>query len=130
LLAEGLKAHPDRLRLAMALARLQLERQAMPDALRTMEAGLPYAQESGEYLAMTAELKARAGQFGPAADLYQSALRTAPGNGTWLIGQGLALRAGGRTDEAFDVFQHARDLKFIDPQQRALVERQLRELGG
>jgi Flp pilus assembly protein TadD len=79
---------------------------------------------------MTAELKARAGQFGQAADLYQSALRAAPGNGTWLIGQGLALRAEGRTDEAFDVFQQARDMRSLDPQQRALVERQLRELGG
>jgi Flp pilus assembly protein TadD len=130
LLADGLRTHPAQSRVALDLARLQMRRGAWSDAQRTLEAGLPYAQGNAAYLAATAELKARTGQQREAVRLYEGALRVAPDNPAWTLALGQALQDDGRADEAYEVYRHARDLRSLDAQQRALVERKLRELGG
>jgi predicted Zn-dependent protease len=129
-LADGLRAYPAQSRVALDLARLQMRRGAWSDAQRTLEAGLPYAQGNAAYLAATAELKARTGQQREAVRLYEAALRAAPDNPAWTLALGQALLDDGRTDEAYDVFLRARELRSLDARQRAQVEQKLRELGG
>jgi MSHA biogenesis protein MshN len=112
----------------MVLARLQLDRGAQGEALQTLEAGLPHGQHSAEYLTMTAAVMTRAGRHREAAALYESALRLGPGNAVWYMGLGLALRADGRPRDALAAFQRARDLKALNPELQAFVERSVREL--
>jgi MSHA biogenesis protein MshN len=112
----------------MLLARLQLDRGAQQEALRTLEAGLPGAQWNADYLSMTAAVMSRAGRNAEAAQLYEGALRMGPGNAVWHMGLGMALRAEGRRPEARAAFERARDLKTLNPDLQAFVERQVREL--
>jgi MSHA biogenesis protein MshN len=128
LLQEGLQANPRQVSLAMLLGRLQLDRGAQQEALDTLLASLPNAQWSPDYLAMTAAVLARASRHHEAAALYQAALRIGPNNAVWTMGLGLALRADGRPQEALVAFERARDLKTLNPDLQAFVERQIREL--
>ncbi len=128
LLQEGLQANPRQVSLAMLLARLQLDRGAQQEALDTLLAGLPNAQWSSDYLAMTAAVLARASRNHEAAALYQAALRIGPNSAVWNMGLGLALRADGQPKEALAAFERARDLKALNPDLQAFVERQIREL--
>ena len=130
LLADGLNNHPEQLRIALALAQLQVSRGDWRDALKTLEASLPYAQGNATYLATTAELKARAGQHAEAARLFEAALDSTPDNAEWTIALALALEADGRIADAYEVMRRARNLNTLDAQQRALIERKLRQLGG
>jgi len=128
LLQEGLQANPRQVNLAMLLARLQVDRGAQQEALATLQASLPNAQWSPDYLAMTAAVLARASRHREAADLYEAALRIGPNNAVWTMGLGLALRADGRPQEALAAFERARDLRTLNPDLQAYVERQIREL--
>lgn len=128
LLEEGLATNPKQVSLAMLLARLQLDRGAQQEALDTLLASLPNAQWSPDYLAMTAAVLTRASRHHEAAALYEAALRIGPNNAVWTMGLGLALRADGRPQEALTAFQRARDLKTLNPDLQAFVERQIREL--
>ncbi len=128
LLQEGLRANPRQVSLAMLLARLQLDRGAQTEALDTLLAALPNAQWSPDYLAMTAAVLARASRHHEAAALYQAALRIGPNNAVWTMGLGLSLRADGQPREALAAFERARDLKGLNPDLQAYVERQIREL--
>ena len=128
LLQEGLQANPRQVSLAMLLARLQLDRGAQQEALDTLLAALPNAQWSPDYLAMTAAVLARASRHHEAAALYEAALRIGPNNAVWTMGLGLALRADGQPQEALAAFERARDLKTLNPDLQAYVERQIREL--
>ena len=128
LLQEGLRANPRQVSLAMLLARLQLDRGAQTEALDTLLAALPNAQWSPDYLAMTAAVLARASRHHEAAALYQAALRIGPNNAVWSMGLGLSLRADGQPREALAAFERARDLKGLNPDLQAYVERQIREL--
>jgi MSHA biogenesis protein MshN len=128
LLQEGLVANPKQVSLAMLLARLQLDRGAQQEALDTLLAALPNAQWSPDYLAMTAAVLARASRHHEAAALYEAALRIGPNNAVWTMGLGLALRADGRPQEALAAFQRARDLKTLNADLQAFVERQIREI--
>jgi MSHA biogenesis protein MshN len=128
LLQEGLAANPKQVSLAMLLARLQLDRGAQQEALDTLLAALPNAQWSPDYLAMTAAVLSRASRHREAAALYEAALRIGPNNAVWTMGLGLALRADGRPQEALAAFERARDLKTLNPDLQAFVERQIREI--
>lgn len=127
-LKESLQANPRQAKHAMLLARLQLERGSQTEALRTLEDGLPHAQWSAEYLAMTATVLSRTGRNRDAAELYRSALRVGPANPVWEIGLGMALRADGRRAEAREAFEHARESKAMTADLLAYVDRQLKEL--
>ena len=128
LLAEGIQANPTHIALALVLARLQLDRGAQREALTTLEASLPHAQWSPDYLATTAAVVARASRHSEAAALYKAALRLEPSNAVWQMGLGMSLRADGREAEARSAFQRARDLKTLGPELQVFVDRQLREL--
>ncbi|MCC7546767.1 MAG: tetratricopeptide repeat protein [Burkholderiales bacterium] len=128
LLQDGLRANPKQPKQIMLLARLQLDRGAQSDALRTLEQGLPHAQWNAEYLSMTAAVMSRVGRHRDAADLYGAALRIAPANGVWEMGRGMALRADGQRAPALAAFQRASQMQGLSPELRAFVERQIREL--
>lgn len=128
LLRDGLQANPRQVNLAMLLARLQVDRGAQQEALETLLASLSNAQWSPDYLAMTAAVLARASRHREAAELYDAALRIGPNNAVWTMGLGLALRADGRPQEALAAFERARDLRALNPDLQAYVERQIREL--
>jgi hypothetical protein len=51
-----------------------------------------------------------------------------PGNAVWHMGLGMALRAEDRRPEALAAFERARDLKTLNPDLQAFVERQVHEL--
>ncbi len=128
LLQDGLRSNPRQPRQIMLLARLQLDRGAQTEALRTLEQGLPHAQWNAEYLSMTAAVMSRVGRHRHAAELYASALRIVPGNAVWEMGRGMALRADGQREVALAAFQRASQLQGLTPELRAFVERQVREL--
>ena len=109
--------------MAMLLARLQLERGG--PALGTLMRTLPYAAGNGPYQAFLAAVLERDGRHAEAAGHYRLALQTAPQNGLWWMGLGLALQADQHAVQARDAFAHAKAASNLTPGLRAFVEHQL-----
>ena len=123
----GLARDPRQPALAMLLARLQIEHggSGIEVLLRT----LPYATGSGDYQAFLGGALQRQGRFREAAEQYQTALRTSPGNAVWWMGLGIALQGDKRNAEAADAFRQAKALGSLSPELQAFVERRLGQLG-
>jgi MSHA biogenesis protein MshN len=113
--------------LAMLLARLQLERGG--PAIETLTRTLPYAAGNGDYHAFLAGVLQREGRSREAAENYQAALRSAPANGVWWMGLGIALQAEKRDVDAAAAFTQAQASGMLTPELQAFVERRLRQLG-
>jgi MSHA biogenesis protein MshN len=113
--------------LAMLLARLQIERGG--SGIETLTRTLPYAGNHADYHAFLAGALEREQRHREAAEQYQAALRTAPGNGVWWMGLGMALQADKRNAEALEAFQRARASGTLSPELQAFVERRLQQLG-
>jgi MSHA biogenesis protein MshN len=130
-LESGLARDPRQPALAMLLARLQIERGA--SGIETLTRSLPYAgsgtAESAEYHAFLAGALQRQGRQREAAEQYQQALRTMPGNGVWWMGLGISLQADKRNAEALDAFQKARASGGLKAELQAFVERRIQQLG-
>jgi MSHA biogenesis protein MshN len=126
-LQQALTLDPRQPALAMLLARLQIERgkSGIDVLMRT----LPYATGNGDYQAFVGGALQRQGRFREAAEQYQTALRTAPGNAVWWMGLGIALQGDKRNAEAADAFRQARALGSLSPELQAFVERRLAQLG-
>ncbi|HVY07060.1 MAG TPA: tetratricopeptide repeat protein [Burkholderiales bacterium] len=128
LLRKALDINPRQPRHAMVLARLEVERGEVAGAINTMVAALPYVQSDPEFYAFLAALLQKEGRHREATDYYRTALRGNPGNGVWMMGLGISLRASNQSAEARDVFQHALETRQLSPELHEFVERQLREL--
>jgi len=128
LLHKALELNPRQPRHAMVLARLEVERGEVAGAINTMVGALPYVQSDPGFYAFLAALLQREGRHREAADYYRTALRGVPGNGVWMMGLGISLRASNQSAEAHDAFQRAIDSKQLTPELQEFVERQLREL--
>lgn len=113
--------------LAMLLARLQIE--AGGSGIDTLVRTLPYAGNNADYHAFLAGALQRAQRNREAAEQYQAALRTAPGNGVWWMGLGMSLQAEKRNAEALQAFQRARASGTLSAELLAFVERRLQQLG-
>jgi len=125
-LQAALTLEPAQPALAMLLARLQIERGE--SGIETLTRTLPYAAANGEYRAFLAGALVRAQRHDEASEHYKAALRTAPHNGVWWMGLGIALQAGKRDGEAIEAFQSARSAGNLSPELDAFVERKLQQL--
>ncbi|NML60838.1 tetratricopeptide repeat protein [Massilia sp. RP-1-19] len=122
-LQNGLTLDPRQPAMAMLLARLQIE--GGTSGIDTLMRTLPYAQGNGEYYAFLAGALARDDRHREAAEQYQAALRSAPGNGIWWMGLGISLQAEKRTAEAVAAFERASQSTNLTPQLRTFVDRKL-----
>ena len=129
-LRKTLSINPRQPRHAMVLARLEVERGEVTGAINTMVGVLPYVQSDPDFHAFLAALFQREGRHREAADYYRTALRGVPGNGVWMMGLAISLRASNQSAEARDAFQRAIDSKQLSPELQEFVERQLRELSA
>jgi len=127
-LEEGLRISPEQSKFAILLARLEVERGAVPDALATLQKYLPYAGQQADYQAFLAALLQRQDRHEEAVTHYQVALQGAPKNGIWLVGCGISLQALQRNADARDVFKRALDSKTLNPELQEFVRQRLKTL--
>jgi len=130
LLRKTLEANPRQPRHAMVLARLEVERGDVTSAINTMVGVLPYVKNDPDFHAFLAALLQREGRHREAVDYYRAALRGTPGNGVWMMGLGISLRASNQSAEAQDAFQRAIESNQLSPELKQFVDRQLRELSA
>ena len=126
-LTDGIKNQPEHAGFAMLLARLQVERGAVNEALATLEKSLPLAERQADYQAFLAALLQRQNRHNEAIAHYQVALQLAPNNGVWLMGYGISLRAVQRNDDARNAFRRALDSQTLSPELKAFVQQKLKE---
>lgn len=127
-LLDGLKNKPEHTGLTMLLARLQVERGALEQAISTLEKSLPFADTQADYRAFLAALLQRQNRNEEAITHYQIVLQHAPGNGVWLMGYGISLQAVQRNAEAKDAFQRALDTRTLTPELQAFVQTRIKGL--
>jgi MSHA biogenesis protein MshN len=124
-LEEGLALNPKQTHFAMLLARLQVERNALPAALQTLEKALPFADQQADYHAFMAALLQRQSRHAEAITHYQTALQLSPNSGVWLMGLGMSLQATQRKEDARYVYKRAIDSHSLSPELQAFVEQRL-----
>ena len=127
-LQRGLRHDPHDTAFAMILARLQVERNAVPLALETLQKTLPFAEGQADYQSFVAALLQRQSRHDEAIAHYQIALKLVPNNGLWLMGMGISLQAMQRKEEARDAYQRALAAKGLSAQLQAYVQQKLKEL--
>ncbi len=127
-LQKGLRRDPHDTSFAMLLARLQVESNAVPLALETLQKALPYAEGQADYQAFMAALLQRQGRHDEAIAYYQAALKLVPSNGIWLMGIGISLQATQRTADAREAYRRALASNSLNAQLQAFVQAKLNEL--
>jgi len=128
LLEERLRVDNRHAGFAMALARLQLERDGNGEALVTLQRSAPYGESSAAYQAMLANALSRVGRHKEAAQRYQAAIQLAPQSALWYMGLGIELKADNRPAEARIALQRARDLGGLSTQLASYIDAQIRDL--
>ena len=127
-LQEGLQHNPKQIGFAMLLARLQVDRGSLPQALETLQTTLPYAAQQADFQAFLAAVQQRMGLHQEAAVHYRVALQSSPDSAVWLMGLGISLKALQQKDEARAVFKHALESHTLNEDLQAFVTQQLKEL--
>jgi tetratricopeptide (TPR) repeat protein len=127
-LQEGLQHDPKQSSLALLLARMQVGRNELPQALETMEKSLPYAAKQADYQAFVAALLQRQNRHQEAIGYFQNALKLNPQSGVWLMGLGISLRGEQRNSEAREAFNRALEVHNLSAELQAFVTQQLKEL--
>jgi MSHA biogenesis protein MshN len=127
-LQNGLALNLKQTHFAMLLARLQVERNALPLALSTLEKALPYADQLADYQAFVAALLQRQNRHKEAITHYQIALQLSPNSGLWLMGLGISLQAVQRKEDALDAYQRALDSRSLSPELQAYVVQRMQEI--
>lgn len=122
LIDDGLKADPRDQDLQFLQARRLMSVGAADQALKVLQ---NLERPTGEALGLKAGLLARGGQYAPAAQAYEQALRTRPDNATWWLGLGVAWQAQGQGAQAKDAFFKAYRLGQLSPDVQAWLEQQL-----
>ena len=124
-LQDGLKNKPAHSGFAMLLARMQVERGALDQAITTLEVTLPHAGQQADYQAFYAALLQRKSRHGEAAGHYQIALKAVPNKGVWWMGYGISLQALARSVDAKEAYQRALDAKTLSPELQAFVQQKI-----
>lgn len=128
LLQDGLKIQPTNAGFAMLLARLQVQRGEVDQAIATLDISLMRAGQSAEYHAFYAALLQRKNRHAEAVEHYQIALKAAPKTAAWLMGYGISLQALARVDEAKEAYQRALDTKNLSPELQTFVQQKIHNL--
>lgn len=127
-LVDALHETPADPRVAMALARIQVSRGALDEALATLRKAEAAGASSAEYQAFVATVLQRLSRHDEAIVRYAAALQSAPNSGVWLMGIGILLQAEGRYAEAREAFRRARDAENLSPELIAFVDQRMRSL--
>lgn len=127
-LRRGLKRDSHDAGFAMMQARLQVERDALPVALETLQKTLPYAENQADYRAFVAAVLQRLDRQEEAVAHYRAALKIAPDNGVWWMGLGISLQALQSTEDARDAYQRALATNSLSPQLQGYVQQKLKDL--
>jgi len=127
-LQDGIQHDPKQTNLALLLARMQVGRNELPQALDTMQKSLPYAQQQADYQAFVAALLQRQNRHKEAIIHFQNAVQLSPQSGVWLMGLGISLREEQRNAEARDAFKRALDSNTLNAELQSFVNQQLKEL--
>lgn len=127
-LQEGLQHDPKQHSLAMLLARMQVGRNELPQALETMQKSLPYALQQADYQAFVAALLQRQNRHKEAIVHFQNAVQLSPQSGVWLMGLGISQRAEQHNAEARDAFNRAMATHNLSAELQSFVTQQLKEL--
>lgn len=129
-LQAGLALKPLQLPFAMALARMQVEREQLPQAVETLQGYLAQADDNADYQAFYAALLQRQQRHEEALNHYQLALRLQPRNGLWRMGYGISLQALERKEDASLAYRQALATQTLSPELSAFVQQKLKELGS
>ena len=121
-LREGVELQPVQIGWAMTLARLQVEKNDLPAALKTLGRSAANASRSADYQGFYGHIEHRLGHNREAVALYQSATRLAPGEGRWWLGLGLALESDGQGADAREAFRKALATGNLGPELVAIAE--------
>lgn len=127
-LQDGLQHDPKQSSMAMLLARMQVGRNELDQALATMQKSLPYAGKQADYQSFVAALLQRKNRHNEAITHFQNALEITPKSGVWLMGLGISLRAEQRTEDARDAFKRALESNNLNAELQSFVKQQLKEL--
>lgn len=127
-LQDGLKNNPAHSGFAMLLARLQIQRNELDQAIATLENTLPHAGQQADYQAFYAALLQRKSRHNEAAEHYQLALKIVPNKDIWLMGYGISLQALARPDDAKRAYERALETKTLSPELQAFVQQKMKEL--
>jgi MSHA biogenesis protein MshN len=127
-LEEGVRAAPEDPRLAMALARIQVERGAWEPAFATLERAEARAANDPDYQGFMGSVLQHLSRHREAVDHYLAAIRLSPGSGVWLVGAGISLQADDRRADAREAFQRAKATNTLSPELVAFVDQRLQQL--
>jgi MSHA biogenesis protein MshN len=116
----------------MALARLQVETGDVNGALITLEQGLTYAKNNGNYQVFLATLLQRANRHEEAIAQYQAALslNSASNSATSnaLVGLGISLQAMDKLKESQEAFSRAQSSATLSPELLSFVEQRIKQI--
>ena len=128
LLQQGLRHNPRQASLAMLLARLQVERGALQQALGTLNTTMPFADQEPSYHAFVAAVLQRLNRHKEAITHYQIALHLAPNSAVWWMGLGISQQAVDDDEDARTSFRRALGLHQLNAELQAFVEKRLQQL--
>ena len=127
-LQRGVRRDPRDVEFAMLLARVQVARDALDQALASLERVQSHAPDQADYHAFLAALLQRKERHHDAVQHYRTALEVAPETATSWVGLGISLQAIQQPVEAKVAFQRALESPGLDERLRAFVERRMREM--
>ena len=128
-LTAGLALKPVDVTFAMALARMQVEREQLAQAVDTLHGYLAQADDNADYQAFYAALLQRQQRHKEALNHYQLALRLQPRNGLWLMGYAISLQALERKEDASLAYRQALATQTLSPELSGFVQQKLNQLG-
>ena len=125
-LREGLTQNPEQLPWAMNLARLQVETNDYAAAWETLNRSMSHAQQNADFLAFAGTVLQRINRHSEALMHYEAALRLRPQEARWWVGYGIALESAGRSRDAGEAFNRARNLGGLSTEIQSYLDEKLK----
>jgi MSHA biogenesis protein MshN len=111
---------------------LQVETGEVNASLNTLEQGLPYAKNNGNYLVFLATLMQRANRHEDAIKHYNTALSlnsaSSSSTSNALVGLGISLQAMDKLKESQEAFSRAQSSASLSPELLAFVEQRIKQI--